>query len=397
MSRFSLSVLSGQTGRFFFINAFGAMVFCFFSPLIPTFMVEELGVEPMYIGLFMVATAISGVLYSQLVGRLSDNGVNDKLLYQISMLGSLLFAVSLMVLDGFWQLLIAGVVLLSIARTSMSQSMTMIRKYAERSKLNTTTLNAQMRSSISGVWIIGPPIAFGLAGAFGFRASFLAAAVLAVVVMLVAHYNLPETTSSKKTKQQRQDSEPIPMLFWLLGAITFFAFAAHSIYFTAIPLYLVQEMGAEVSVSGLLLGLTAGLEIPFMLLAARYCARFGVSRLLRWSFVSGFIFYASLQWVESIPSIFMLTIFNGIFFGVFAGLSISLFQDALPDRPGVASAFYSNSMTIASMAGGSIAGLLAQWVDFKFALLGSVVSIVMAFIGLIIYEAIQVKSAETKS
>jgi hypothetical protein len=54
-------------------------------------------------------------------------------------------------------------------------------------------------------------------------------------------------------------------------------------------------------------------------------------------------------------------------------------------------------MTIASMAGGSIAGLLAQWVDFKFALLGSVVSIVMAFIGLIIYEAIQVKSAETKS
>jgi SET family sugar efflux transporter-like MFS transporter len=184
-------------------------------------------------------------------------------------------------------------------------------------------------------------------------------------------------------------------VFWLLGAITFFAFSAHSIYFTAIPLYMVQELGAEVSVSGLLLGLTAGLEIPFMLLAARYCTRYGVTRLLRWSFISGFIFYASLQVVDSIPSLFLLTIFNGFFFGVFAGLSISLFQDALPDRPGVASAFYSNSMTIASMAGGTIAGLLAQWVDFKFALLGSVVAIVLAFIGLILYGQIEKRRTNT--
>lgn len=389
MRLFSLSAITGQTGRFFIINALGSLVFCFFSPLIPTFMVEDLNMPPAYIGVFMVATALSGIAYSQLVGRLSDNGMNDKLLYQLSMLGSLLFAIALIMLDQFWQLLLAGIVLLSVARTSISQTLTMVRKYAERSNLNTTKLNAQMRSSMSGVWIIGPPLAFGLAGAFGFHASFLAAAVLAVVVMLIAQFHLPDTTSRKRTKEEEQDQAPIPGVFWLLGAITFFAFSAHFIYFTSIPLYLVQELGVDVSVSGLLLGLTAGLEIPFMLLAARYCVRLGVTRLLRWSFIAGFLFYLGLQMVDSIASIFMLTILKGFFFGVFAGLSISLFQDALPDRPGMASAFYSNSMTLASMAGGSVAGILAQWVDFKFALMGSLVSITIAFIGLLIYEVIQ--------
>lgn len=392
MSLFSSHLFSGQTGRFFIINAIGAMVFCFISPLIPTFMVEGLGMEPMYIGVFMVTTALAGIVYSQFVGQLSDRGVNDRLLYQISMMGSLLFALSLMVLDEFWQLLLVGTVFLSMARTSLSQTLTMIRKYAEKSDLNTTTLNAQMRSSISGVWIIGPPIAFGLAGSFGFHASFLVAAGLAVFIMIYAHFYLPDTTSERRSNQESKDTASIPGIFWLLAVITFCAFSANFIYITSIPLYLVQELGADVSISGLLLGLTAGLEIPFMLLAARYCARVGVARMLRWGFISGFIFYSGLQWVDSIAGVFMLTIFNGIFFGIFAGLSVSLFQDALPDRPGVASAFYSNSMTIASMAGGSIAGILAQLVDFKFALLGSLIAISFAFIGMLIYGYLQNKN-----
>lgn len=74
----------------------------------------------------------------------------------------------------------------------------------------------------------------------------------------------------------------------------------------------------------------------------------------------------------------ILQLLNGLFFGIFVGLGLTLVQDALPERSGFASAFYSNAMRTGMMAGNGIAGLTAQLASFRVTLLVPLFSITCA-------------------
>lgn len=111
------------------------------------------------------------------------------------------------------------------------------------------------------------------------------------------------------------------------------------------------------------------MEIPVMLAAAHLAEKTGKEPLILVGFLFAALYYSLLQLAGSMIELIVLQLLNGLFFGIFVGLGISVIQDALPERSGFASAFHSNAMRTGMMAGNGIAGLMAQLAGFRITLL----------------------------
>ena len=357
-------------------------------------MIDGLGFEPISIGIYTIAYAISGIYVSQKFGAMADRGVNSKTLYIISLFGIMFAALSYAVFTEFWQILIAGTLFMGFARASIPMILIMVRHFADSSALNPTKVNAQIRSSVSLIWIVGPPLAFLAVDLLGFQKTFVIAAVLSLLVALYAYVRLPNQTATISSSDKSIDKQntAIPRIVIYFGITLFFGNVANNCYISAMPLYLINDLDMPVSYPGVLLGLTALIEVPIMLFAAKWAQQIGVIRLLMISFLIALVFYSLCQFVEDVIYWVLLQGLNGVFFGIFVGVGISLLQDNAPNCIGKATAFYSNMMALGSMAGVSLMGLTSQFFGYKNALLLSLAASVIAFLMLLSYEFLMRKN-----
>lgn len=383
----ALDFFRSDAGSYFIINGLTALAFSFILPIMSLFLVEGLGIEPIYIGLYTISAALSGMLMSQTLGGLSDRGIDSKTLFLCAVFGIVLAALSFSLLTQFWQALVVGIVFMGLGSSSIPLILAMIRRFAEHSGQNSTKINSQMRSSVSLIWIIGPALAFASVDNLGFTVNFYMAALIAFFVIGYTWKVLPNLPVGKTVVEEKKTaSTHLPKSVWFLGMVVFFANVANSTYITAMPLYVTKEMGLPVSFPGLLLGMTAAFEIPVMLLAANWSQKVGKVRLLLFSFACAVVFYILLQLVTGMTAFVVIQLFNGLFFGIFVGLGITVLQDEAPDCIGKATAFYTNAMAVGTMVGTSLMGLLSQYYGYKGALLLCLGSMLVAFVLLLSFE-----------
>ncbi len=367
------------------MNGLTALSFAFILPIMSLFLVNELNVEPAFIGIYTSLTALMTVMVSQKLTGLIDKGVSSKLLFVISLVGILLSAISFSLASEFWHVLLIGCILMPIAASSIPLILTIIRKYADSTGKHSTKLNSQMRSSVSVLWIFGPPLAFLSVDKLGFESNFhLAAFIACIVIVLVVILFRPPVT--KLAVKKHDDTVKLPRPIWFLACVILLANIANSAYINAMPIYLTKELGLSVSYPGLLLSLTAAIEIPVMLLAVSWSQRFGKMAILKCGFVAAAIFYLGMYFSSSFTSFLVLQIFNGFFFGIFVGLGVTVMQDFAPKCVGKASAFYTNAMMIGTMLGTSGMGVISQYYGFKASFLLCLASVLMSFIALMYFE-----------
>ncbi|KPY32494.1 MFS transporter [Pseudomonas savastanoi pv. retacarpa] len=384
------------TKNLFLINGLTALAYAFILPVMSTFLVDHLNAPPVYIAIYSVGFAVSGLIFSQWFGQLADKGRSKKQLFLLSLSSIFLSAVAFYNTSQIWQALLIGLVLMGAGHASIPQLLAMIRVHAVASGKDSARLNSQMRSAVSIVWIVGPPSAFILIDKFGFKFNFVLSAIITLFVFAFSLARLPAFKVLPPVASSLQEKPLITGRVCLLGAAIFFSNAANSMYITAMPLYLIREMETPVYLPGLLLGITSVFEIPVMLVSAALCRKYGKYNLMLFGYACAIIFYALFQIVAETYMFLLVQLFNGLFFGIFIGLAITIVQDAMPDRVGFASAFYSNVMRLGMMAGVSLVGLVAQLSSFKLALFGCLVCAVLAALLMLAawrLESIQVASA----
>jgi SET family sugar efflux transporter-like MFS transporter len=385
-----LDLLKGQSGTYFIIIGMTALSFSIIIPVMALFLVKELNIEPSHIGLYTVSTALSTMLISQFLGGLVDRGVDSKRLYLVSVTAMALGGFSFSVITQFWQALIVGMCFMSFGGASMPLLFAMIRRYAERSGKNSTRLSSQMRASMSLLWVIGPAIGFASMEHVGMRTNFLLAGVISMAVLLFAIVRLPPDVKPQESRigaEQGQSAKvPIPKAVWVLGSGIFFASLANAVYLNSMPIFMTDELGMPLSFPGLLLGMTAALEIPIMLFAAHWAGEIGKVKMMRISFLFGLLFYVGMEFLDGYWYFLALQLLNGIFFGTFAGLGVTVLQDFAPSIVGKLSAFYANCMSIGNMCGTSILGIVAQYYGFRNTLYVSMASILISFVIFMLFE-----------
>ncbi len=376
--------LKGTAGRLFVINGLTALAYAFILPVMSTFLVEGLKAQPTFITLYSIGFATSGIICNQWMGRMVDRGYSNKKLFLFSLVAIFVSAIAFLLCNNAWQAFLTGVFLMGPGNASVPLLLSMIRHYSVSSQENSTRLNSQMRAGVSLVWIVGPALAFFMADAYGFRFNFIASAVLAGFVTLYSLFMLnPADVQPVSHSVKKAEKNPVPLIVWLLGGVIILCNLSYHLYISAMPLYLMREINLPVYFPGLLLGLTALLEIPVMLIASGLSERYGKFKVMLAGFVSALIYYSLLQFADTMLSLLFLQIFNALFYGTFVGLGVTMIQEALPEKRGFSSAFYSNAMRTGMMAGTSLTGLLAQFYNFKIALLTPLVTISLAAVILI--------------
>lgn len=288
---------------------------------------------------------------------------------------------------------------MAMGNASIPQVLTLSRQWANQqtkpNTINATKFNAQIRAGISFAWMMGPPLAFMLLAITGFSGVFTIAIIAALAGIIFVWRFIPENTCTPKNQNDKKTTQA-PKAFWYLSIAIVLGSMGNNIYTSSLPLYTIKELGLPSYSPGVLMGLVAGMEIPIMLLSSRLCSKFKKSSLMIAAFIFGFIFYACIFKASSLWQFALLQVINALFYGLFAGVGLTLMQEQLPERIGFTAAVYSNGFKIGVMIGASCTGIIAQFFSFQYSMLGAMVAAGLAIVFMVLfrlstsYEPIQI-------
>ncbi|WP_235313852.1 sugar efflux transporter [Paraglaciecola algarum] len=373
---------------FILLSILTGLVGAFIHPLMSFFLVDELQVPPVYIGIYMVAVTLAGLVISQILGGLADKGYSARKMYIVASVGIILALIVYINSHMFALILVAGVCFMAFGNASVPQMLTLSRQWADDKPIDITQFNARIRAGISVAWMIGPPIAFSLLAFVGFPGVFGMAILIAILGIIFVYKFIPEKQQKSTSITDKPNVKP-PYSFWCLVLAIVLASMGNNMYTASLPLYTIKELSLPSYTPGVLMGVVASLEIPIMLFCNRLCRVFKKKDLLIVSFISGLIFYAGVFFADTFWQLLLLQVFNAIFYGLFGGLGLTLMQEELPSRIGFTSAVYSNAFKIGVMIGVSCTGIIAQFFSFQFALLGAMCAALCAVILMLVFSYLQ--------
>ncbi|MGO4743177.1 MFS transporter [Serratia quinivorans] len=346
------------------------MVVAFFSgiagalqiPTLSLFLTTEVQVTSLWVGFFYAVNAGVGIIVSFLLAKKSDRQRDRRHLILICYLlaagNCLLFAFN----RNYLTLITAGVLLTAIANTAIPQLFALAREYGEEASQNVAMFSAVMRAQLSLAWVFGPPLAFMLVVNYGFTAMFIFAAGIFLLVTLLAWWILPEvvrnTAGNEITAQQKT---PFDKDVGLLFVASVLMWTCSAMYLIDVPLYITAELGLPQSLTGWIMGVAAAIEIPIMILAGRYVNRLGKRLMMSAAMVAGMVFYAGMLWFSSPAGLLFLQVFNAIFIGIIATIGMLYFQDLMPDRAGMATTLFTNSISTGVILAGILQGILTEY------------------------------------
>lgn len=340
----------------------------FFYPLSSLFIIEALGASPMMLSAYMILSIVSSVSVSQLIAAKSDKGWNRKNILLFSTSCYLITMIAFSFIRDYYLAVAFSMVFGALSGAGMGQLFALGREYADEHIEDSTTFLSVMRAGIAIAWVVGPPIAFTLKGAFGFSASFMAAGGATLIALLLGFLYLPSSVIKAKLQPEEKKQGLVGKTVVLFCVALILMFSANNLYVITMPLYLSQELKVDASWVGYMFGMAALCEIPFMIKAGRLAARFGTMKLLALSLVSGCLFFVAMLNLTEFWQLLLIQILNGVFIGITATLGMVALQDMMKDRLGTASTLFSSllqvSMLVASLSVGVIGGMLNYYTTF---------------------------------
>jgi len=351
-------------------------------PTLSLFLTTEVQVTSLWVGLFYAVNAGTGIVVSFLLAKKSDC-LRDRrnlilICYLLAAGNCLLFAFN----RNYLTLITAGVLLTAIANTAIPQLFALAREYGEKTSHNVAMFSAMMRAQLSLAWVFGPPLAFMLVVNYGFTAMFMFAAGIFLLVTLLAWRILPGVVLAEEgcvgidppLRQKGAFDKDVGLLF----CASVLMWTCSAMYLIDVPLYITAGLGLPHSLTGWIMGVAAAVEIPIMILAGRYVNTIGKRPMMAGAMVAGIVFYAGMLWFTSAGGLLALQVFNAIFIGIIATVGMLYFQDLMPDRAGMATTLFTNSISTGVILAGILQGFLTEYGPHFSAYLLAVVLLLIA-------------------
>ncbi len=368
----------------FALGAVGALVLPSFS----LFLAKELSVRPLLVGLPFAGMALASIAYNHWIGHWSDRQPDRRPLVAgfclLGALACLVFAFS----RHYGVVAFTAVVIFSLALVAYSQLLAYSLDYADLAlPLERIPLfNSLVRAQIAFAWVVGPPLGFLMATKWGFDWAYAIAALVFVLVAVASLKFLPALNKHAGGKAQdnavaAEAAAMSPALKRSLALCVLgfsLLWGVNNAYLISLPIHLKDGLGLDPSWMGMVMGTTAALEVPFMLLAGFYAARIPLIQLIRAAGLAALLLYLGIYWATELWHLFALQLFNAIFIGLLAGLGVSVVQDLLPGRSGVASAIYTNTTHIGNLFSSLMVGLVADTLGYHQVFLVNVFLVLIA-------------------
>ncbi|MFC4998290.1 sugar efflux transporter [Dactylosporangium cerinum] len=329
------------------------------------FLATAIGATPLMIGLYFTGRGLLEVVAGLTLGALSDRTGNRRALLTLCSFVSAGGALAYATIRNYYVLFAVGAVLFAIGGSGFAQLFAYNRDFASARALNPTLLNSVLRSITSACWIVGPPLGFFLIAVRGFTTLYLIIAVLCVTSGVVCRWLLPDLTDTvTKRTAKGNPFTGIGRSLWLLILAVMLMLTVNIIYQINIALFVTRDLGLDTGFTGLLLGFCAALEVGVILLLGRHADRIGKWRLVLAATACATIFFAALPFVHSKAGLLLLQLPNAFWTAIVLSIPVTILQDAMGDRVGVASSLYTSSFQVGILLGGTTAGVVAEWLGF---------------------------------
>jgi MFS transporter, SET family, sugar efflux transporter len=358
----------------------------FTIPFLSLFASTEAHFSTEELGIYLAASAVSGVVATTWLGKLSDLASSHRTVLLLSLMCAAVGHLAMCYLRGFAGLLANAVTILAVGRAAFSLTFALSRARLEAEAVGDLTLATNtLRMFFSLGWVIGPALAALFLARFGWNGLYLVSAGTFAGIGLLALRirkppDRPARTGPATSVLRYVRRGPVAALMAGFGLL----FLCSNLNLIVLPLLLVQTLGgAERDVGGTF-GLAAGLEIPLMLGSALVAGRLGKGRLIISGALVYTLYFVALALATRPWHAYLAQLPTAFFVSVVMGLGLSYFQDLLPGETGVSTALYVNAMTIGSILAGGIYALLAGPLGNR-GVLGIGAGLCLVAFGLLVY------------
>lgn len=227
------------------------------------------------------------------------------------------------------------------------------------------SVNAMLRSFMSAAWVVMPAaLGFALAGSRSMLGAWGVACLCALVVFLASFFLVQKAGSAAPTKVKapgffaslKEISSPVMLArMFSMASLTGTVRLSSTLW----TLIVTVKLGGAMSDVGLIAGLIALLEIPFMLIWASLLRRVGTLPILTAAGLIYAAYMAGLSLATATWQIYALIIPGAAGAAALLSMPLSYFQDLFPGRPGLGTslypinAFLGNSLTALAFATGA--------------------------------------------
>ncbi|WP_062119209.1 MFS transporter [Aureimonas sp. AU40] len=314
--------------------------------------VHDLGQPPWAIGLYAGVTTLVSVTANRAAGERIDGGWPIARLVSLANFCTLAGTLILALPHDYARLLTLAAPLVALGQTATTSLYSLGRLHAERNGIDPARANTRLRTMTSLGWMIGPALCLGL----GF-------------LCLPRDFRKDTPTPANSSAAAREDG-PNPALR-IAGLVCLLFSISQCLCAVSLPIFLIQDIGLPTFAPGLSFAVKCLFEVVLILSCAPLIARFGARTCLVASAGLGILAYALLSQVHSLPTLIVGAAAEGIYCGLFAGVSASFVQGFSRGRIGRATSLYMNSLFLGSLAATSLLAALATFLSFRATILAA--------------------------
>ncbi|GAB4527943.1 MAG: MFS transporter [Roseibium sp.] len=366
-------------------------------PLMSFFIVDGLKAEPWQVGFYTGLLMPMTLVANRWAGERLDHGFGVRRLLSISVAAFVALSALLTQVSSLVMLIVMIAPLMSLANMGAGTIFTFGRLYAERHELDIARFNSWLRMTVSLAWMIGPALSFTLVASHGFAAAFAGALAVGLVYLALWYLAVPAEFRAPQRTKRKTDRDGVNRGLLVSGATCLGFVVTNSLFVSAMPLYFVRETGLPGSTPGLSLSVKCLLEIFVIFGSVRLAERIGTRQVLMLAACLSAVSMVLFTQVSALWQVLAISVLEGTYYGLFAGVAISFVQSFAPDRPGRATAVYMNSLFLGGMIGSVSMGFIASATDFRTVLFVAAVSSLAALITLIATLRVQPAPAEPGS
>lgn len=331
------------------------------------YLIEGLGQAPWSISVYTGCFAIVVIITNRMLAAKMDEGANPFLMIGLAALSFLIASAAIALSASFLVIVMFGAIGFGIGSSAMSTKFSIGGIIAGRNGINRSTFNAYMRAITSTSWMIGPALSFTLADLYNHAVVFQAAVVAGGLWLTAWWFLAPRNASAEPRRKVDQGGQAKQANFELRMAVIFvFCLAlAHSLTFSALPIFFVQEVGLPGFAPGSAFTVKTFVELFAIFSTPILIKRYGLRRSLFGTAILAILAILAIGTTSSLAHMFIGAALEGFYFGLFSTLAISFVQSLSTDRPAYANALYWNTMMLTLILAGPATGAIAQLFSFQ--------------------------------
>jgi SET family sugar efflux transporter-like MFS transporter len=246
-----------------------------------------------------------------------------------------------------------------------------------------------VRVCFSFAWTVGPAIGAWILAGFGFRGLFLGAATLNLLFLGGVVIFVPSRARSLDAAVKRLPVWRVLASGDMLVSFAAFAavFAAHAINMMNLPLTVTTLPGGTERDLGIIFGIGPIVEIPLMLWFGHLATARNQLRLIRFGAAVTVFYFLALSLARAPWHLYLAQILSGVSFAILTNVAILFFQEMIPGQAGLATAVFSNAARLGSLLGFIVFGAAVEDLGHRGTFLLCAVLTVVTFVLLMVHRA----------